>query len=516
MNNGLSNQQMEQIKDILQQYKEIDKAVLFGSRAMGNYKKASDVDITIMGKKADFSLAAKIKSHFEDDSYLPYFFDIISYNTIQSDELKQHIKVYGKTILGGDNKIPNGWVETTLGEVGRVVTGKTPSKNNPDDWENEIDFITPSEIGNETKYIFDTPRKLSNSGLERFTRMILPKNSVVVTCIGSDMGKVILNKNIALTNQQINSIIINENNYFNFIYYLLKNAYKILRRNAEGSGSTMPILNKSNFESLSFVIPKNIQEQKAIAKILTSFDDKIENLQNQNLTLETTAQTIFKEWFGKYQVGDELPEGWRVGRLGDLALKISKGTTPRKKDLEGLSVEIPFLKVKDISNKGLISKSNLELIPKEVHVKQLQRSILETNDILFSIAGTIGRVAIVDDELNNSNCNQALAFIRLNAKITFKEYVYLWLKSKEIQDEINNSIVQGVQANVSLTVLGNLAINIPDISTLNNWKELIKSIYSKLETSNAQIQALKKTRDTLLPKLMSGQLRVNDFKETVL
>jgi restriction endonuclease S subunit len=79
----------------------------------------------------------------------------------------------------------------------------------------------------------------------------------IVTCIGSDMGKVVLNKYKALTNQQINSIIVNEDNYFDFIYYLLKNAYRILRRNAEGSGSTMPILNKGNFENLSFTIPKS-------------------------------------------------------------------------------------------------------------------------------------------------------------------------------------------------------------------------------------------------------------------
>ncbi len=111
----------------------------------------------------------------------------------------------------------------------------------------------------------------------------------------------------------------------------------------------------------------------------------------------------------------------------------------------------------------------------------------------------------------------------LNEKYN-RTYVHLWLKSKEIQDEINNNIMQGVQANVSLTVLSNLAINIPDIFTLNNWKELMKPIYSKLDASNIQIQTLKKTRDTLLPKLMSGQLRADlsackddqadEFKET--
>jgi predicted nucleotidyltransferase len=83
VNNGLSDKQLKQIIDVLRQYKDIDKAVLFGSRAMGNYKKGSDVDIAIMGKNADFTLAAKIKSHLEDDTYLPYFFDVISYNTIK-------------------------------------------------------------------------------------------------------------------------------------------------------------------------------------------------------------------------------------------------------------------------------------------------------------------------------------------------------------------------------------------------------------------------------------------------
>src|SRR5690606_4910526 len=140
---------------------------------------------------------------------------------------------------------------------------------------------------------------------------------------------------------------------------------------------------------------------------------------------------------------------------------ISKGTTPRKTDVEGLEASVPFLKVKDISDNGRILKNDLMLIPREVHHKELRRSILETNDILFSIAGTIGRVAIVTEELNNINCNQAVAFIRLKNKTKYLEYVHLWIKSRETQNGINSSIVQGVQANVSLTVLGNLLIVLP-------------------------------------------------------
>jgi len=98
MKYGLTDNQLKQILDVLAQYPNVEKAVIFGSRAIGNNREASDVDIAIMGKKADFNLAGKIKSHLEDDTYLPYFFDIISYNDITSKEIKQHIQKYGKVI----------------------------------------------------------------------------------------------------------------------------------------------------------------------------------------------------------------------------------------------------------------------------------------------------------------------------------------------------------------------------------------------------------------------------------
>ena len=98
MKYGLAEKQLEEIIDILSQYSEIEKAILFGSRAKGTYRPGSDVDIVLIGKKVDFSLAAKIKSHLEDDTYLPYFFDIVSYNTITSKELKEHLKIHGKII----------------------------------------------------------------------------------------------------------------------------------------------------------------------------------------------------------------------------------------------------------------------------------------------------------------------------------------------------------------------------------------------------------------------------------
>jgi type I restriction enzyme S subunit len=114
------------------------------------------------------------------------------------------------------------WREITLGEVGTVSTGKTPSKNNPEEWGNEILFITPTDYRAYNKWARDSIRKLSFTGEQKFLKKILPPNSVLVTCIGSDMGKVVMNVFPSVTNQQINSIVPNEKEIDNhFLYYYL-------------------------------------------------------------------------------------------------------------------------------------------------------------------------------------------------------------------------------------------------------------------------------------------------------
>ena len=98
MKYGLSDKQIEEIVKIIDTYKEVEKALVFGSRATGRYKNGSDVDIAIFGEKADTGLASKIKFYLEEETYLPYFFDVIAYNSLQSEELKKHIDTYGKVL----------------------------------------------------------------------------------------------------------------------------------------------------------------------------------------------------------------------------------------------------------------------------------------------------------------------------------------------------------------------------------------------------------------------------------
>jgi len=167
------------------------------------------------------------------------------------------------------------WSEHYLEDVGKIITGKTPKTSNPDYWDNgDILFLTPSDDMT-NKYISDTKRKITDIGLESVRNCHLPEYSICVSCIGSDLGKVVINKKPCVTNQQINSIICNENCDVDYIYYILL----ILGRRINylsNTSTAVPIINKSTFSKFRIKIPP-LSVQRRIAAILSSLDDKIEN-----------------------------------------------------------------------------------------------------------------------------------------------------------------------------------------------------------------------------------------------
>lgn len=166
-----------------------------------------------------------------------------------------------------------GWQHCTVGGIANVVTGSTPSKNNPEHWGNEIPFLTPSDQNAGTRSAY-TARSLSYEGREAFQKRIVGKGAVAVTCIGATIGKVSYIRADTVTNQQINSIVADEKNAHGlYLYYLFMTLGADLLSIA--SGSATPIVSKRVLENLELVLPPLV-EQKRIAEILGSVDDKIE------------------------------------------------------------------------------------------------------------------------------------------------------------------------------------------------------------------------------------------------
>ncbi|WP_430811618.1 MULTISPECIES: restriction endonuclease subunit S [unclassified Carboxylicivirga] len=370
---------------------------------------------------------------------------------------------------------------------------------------------------------------IDKNRIESFKKFIIEKGDILLALTGATIGKFARYKEdeIVLQNYRVGNFFPLDYNVLSkdYLYYYLSSDFFYFQIIARQTQSAQQNIGKDEINNMSIILPK-FEEQKEIAKTLSNLDKKITLLRQQNQDLEELAQILFKRWFVEFEFPNEngepykssggnmieselgeIPEGWRVTQLKKLADKISKGTTPRKNEVDGLELDVPFIKVKDITDDGQIKFGDIESIPNSVHNGSLKRSILNRNDILFSIAGTIGRVTIVPEDLNNSNCNQAVAFIRLK-EIQHLELIHQWFKSQSVQNEINASIVQGVQANVSLGVLGNLLFNIPNDEFIEKWNAVIKPIYEKCNNCSNEIQTLTQLRDTLLPKLMSGELKV--------
>lgn len=174
-----------------------------------------------------------------------------------NEEGKPYKSSGGKMVFNEElaKEIPEGWKVKEIKEFGKIITGKTPSSNYPEDFGDDFQFITPGDFLNE-KIIIESSRKLSSLGCNRLRNKINPKNSILITCIGSDMGKVSLNYEECITNQQINSIVGNSNYYYEYLYYKLVEIKDILKSIAVG-GSTMPMLNKSSFEEIKILKPSN-------------------------------------------------------------------------------------------------------------------------------------------------------------------------------------------------------------------------------------------------------------------
>ena len=408
-----------------------------------------------------------------------------------------------------ENNIPNGWVETTLGKIIDIKHGFAFKGQFISLEPNNNILVTPGnfKVGGGFKsdkfkyYSGDIPKDY-----------ILKPNDVIVTMTdlskeGDTLGfsaKVPNGDSQYLHNQRIGLVeFINAEFDEEFIYWFLRTSHYQKSMVNSATGSTVRHTSPNRIKEYNFYCPQ-YQEQVAIAKILTTFDDKIELLQAQNKTLETTAQTLFKEWFGKYQIGDALPEGWRVGKLGEVVESTSGGTPSRKNDSFYINGKYNWVKSKEL--KGTFIIETEEKITEEA-LEKSSAKLFPSNSILIAMYGnTVGEYALVSKPMT---CNQAVCALIPNEKIPF---TYLFFLIKSLKIEFINNAIGSAQQNISQVLIKNTDIIYSEL-LISKFHSVSKPLMDKVLLNVEQIQTLKQTRDTLLPKLMSGQLRVDAFKE---
>jgi type I restriction enzyme, S subunit len=417
------------------------------------------------------------------------------------------------------------WKDYKISELGKVVTGKTPSSKNPEEWGTLVAFVTPTDFDSYNKSIEGSIRYLSERGAHVFNSKLLPPNSVIVTCIGSQMGKVALNKIPCVTNQQINSIILNENFNSDFIFYLISSMQGYLRNLATG-GSTMPIVNKSDFENIKIVAP-DLPTQTAIAEILSSLDDKIELNNKINQELENLAQTLFKQWFIDFEFPNEngepykssggemvdselgeIPEGWNVKTLDDIS-NITIGRTPPRNEHQWFSTDIndvKWISIRDMGNCGTYIHTTSEYLTEDA-VSRFNVPVINSNTVIISFKLTVGRISITTERMLS---NEAIAHLNLNNKEIYPEFLYLFLKQFNF-DSLGST--SSIATAVNSKSIKSLPFINPNKEVLSKFNEVIVSLFSRIHSLTFENKEIVNLRDTLLPKLITGELEINEISK---
>lgn len=407
-----------------------------------------------------------------------------------------------------------GWKEYRIKDLGRVVTGKTPPTKITEYFGEGYAFITPTDLVYDNYYINYTERQVTELAKSKFKNYFLPPNSISYTCIGATVGKSCLNREYVLTNQQINSIIPNEKHDAHFIYYYLNIITPSIV--AIAGGAATPIINKSSFEGFKIFAPP-LPIQRKIAKILSAYDDLIENNLKRIKLLEEMAQKTYEEWFvrlkfpghetAKFDKKTGLPEGWKRGKLNDLVGFVS-GYAFKSKDFQDKGISI--IKIKNIGN-NTVDIFNTDFVEEKIEVDS--KFNLVEGDLINAMTGaTIGKVGFIPANNKKIYLNQRVGKFIPKGKVDNTVFTYTLFNSEIGIQQILNFASGAAQPNISGKEILSVKTVVPDEDTLRLFSNLASPMIKTTLKLYYQNQRLKEARDILLPRLMTGMIDVDKIE----
>jgi type I restriction enzyme S subunit len=414
------------------------------------------------------------------------------------------------------------WQTLPIGEIGKVVTGKTPSTAIDHYYGGEYPFYTPSDMDGR-KRLESTKRSLSTEGIDSIRGSIIEAGAVMVSCIGSDMGKVAIAANKGATNQQINTILVSQGFDPEYIYYELSTRKDELQMLATG-GSAQPILNKGHFCQIEICVPP-LPEQKAVAHILGTLDDKIELNRKTNETLEAMAKALFKSWFVDFdpvrakaegrptglpaEISDlfpdsfedselgEIPSGWRVDSIYAVA-SVIYGAPFSSSLFNGDGDGIPVARIRDLPGEtpGVFTT--------EVHSKG---TLILPGDVVVGMDGEFRAYLWGGEEcwMNQRVCK----FIPSEKSRTcfLRESILKPLMDVE-RSETATTVIHLGKGDID-----GFRLVVPSPDVLGIFSSATTPLYEEVVAKKQQTRVLANIRDALLPKLISGEIRIPDAEK---
>ena len=386
------------------------------------------------------------------------------------------------------------WKEYKLHEIGRIVGGATPPTKDSANYDGEISWITPKDLSNFTgRYIQKGERSITQKGFDSSSCQILPKGSILFSS-RAPIGYIAIAANELCTNQGFKSII-PDNNLVNnlFLYYLLK--YNKEEIEGLGSGTTFKEVSAKVMQNFDIKIP-SIQTQKKIADILSSLDDKIEVNKRINDNLEQQAQALFNYYFIDTP---ELLGEFSVGSLADAANYVN-GLAMQKYRPSNGEKGIPVLKIKELGQGRIDSSSDFCSNEIDSHYK------VYDGDVVFSWSGTLMVKIWCGGE-----CGLNQHLFKVSSKTTPKWFYYFWTKhhlDNFIRIAKDKAVTMG---HIKRGELEKAEVLFPNSCVIKKLDTLMTPYLDQITEKECEIRKLSLLRDILLPKLMSGELKINDI-----
>lgn len=404
--------------------------------------------------------------------------------------------------------IPEDWEVKAIGDVADVIGGGTPSTKDVNNFGGDIPWITPRDLSNyQFRYIRKGERNITKEGLENSSAKLLPKETILLTT-RAPIGYVAIADNEVTTNQGFRSLIPKKEAISLFLYYLLKLNTEYLK--AHSSGTTFGELSGSTLKSLKFPFP-SISEQTLIAKILSDLDSKIELNRQMNKTLEAIGEALFKRWFVDFEFPNEkgkpykssggemvdselgkIPRGWKVGTFAD-EFNLTMGQSPPGKSYNENGEGIIFFQGR--TDFGF-------RYPKNRMYCTSPTRFAEKDSTLLSVRAPVG-----DLNMTLERCCIGRGLAAIIHKSNSRSYTYYALKYN--QPQLKSFDAEGtVFGSVNKDNLKKIKITIPDKGLTKKFEESIFAIDESVENNEIESETLSQIRDSLLPKLMSGKIRV--------
>ena len=391
------------------------------------------------------------------------------------------------------------WTVTKIKDIGRVVTGKTPPTESKEYFDGDEFFVSPKDLSWEQYYVSETETWISEKAFSKFKNQVLPANAVMFTSLNFAFGKMGLTSKRSLTNQQINSIIVNEANDYKFIFYLLK-AYRPIIF-SYNSGIDTPIVPKSVFEAIEVVCPPK-QTQQKIAAILSTYDDLIANNQRRITLLERMAEDIYREWFVRLRfpghesvkVEKGIPQGWQFD-VGANFFGHVKGKSYGGDELSDNPLQMPFITLKSFEHGGGYRANGLKHYSGGYKPEQVVRQ----GDIVMAVTDmtqnreVVGRVARVPS-IGEKGAVISLDIIKLIPKIISSGFLYSFFRLSGFGDYIKEFANGTNVLHLKPDLVTQQKVRMPPRDLQERFVEIVEPMYRQIDAINLAIAQLERIR----------------------